>query len=40
VLAGWQRQGLLASSRGRLHVLAPLRFRQLASGGTDPRQRG
>ena len=32
VFAAWERQGLIVSRRGRLHVIAPSRFRELASG--------
>ena len=35
VLAAWQRQGLLISHRGRVHVIAPSRLRLLARRDTD-----
>jgi CRP-like cAMP-binding protein len=39
VLADWQRQGLLASRRGRLHVIATSRLRRLGSGDEDLQSR-
>jgi CRP-like cAMP-binding protein len=36
ILAAWQRQGLIASRRGRLHVIRASRFRELASGDDPP----
>jgi CRP-like cAMP-binding protein len=32
VLAAWERQGLLTSHRGRMHLIAPSRLRVLARG--------
>jgi CRP/FNR family transcriptional regulator, nitrogen oxide reductase regulator len=40
VLADWQRQGLLVSRRGRLHVIAASRLRELAGDDDPPTTRG
>jgi CRP/FNR family transcriptional regulator, nitrogen oxide reductase regulator len=40
VLAAWQRQGLLTSHRGRMHLIAPSRLRVLARGDANAATSG